>query len=112
MQLHPDVDIHTRCTSVDPAEEAQAKGLADALDIIFHPRTEPKGEVAKRPGILDDPVWWLELAMERVEEGYDPFDDQAGYLSVLRKLRDDAWDCQMGRIDAMYEDYQAEAGER
>lgn len=82
-------------------------------EVLYTPIEE---QVKRQPGILDDPVWWLELALERVEQGYDPFDDQAGYLSVLRKLRDDAWDCQTGRIDAIYKDYQAdyqaEAGER
>lgn len=105
--VHPDMDTHVTCRTIDSAALEEAK---ESMRRIKRELDIPE-EVAKRPGILDDPVWWLELAMERLEEGYDPFDDQAGYLSVLRKLRDDAWDCQTGRIDAMYEDYQREVGE-
>lgn len=66
MHLHPDMGTYTRCKSVDPAEEAQAKGLADALDIIFSPREELTPSRDERH--FDDVLYWLEKARDAVSE--------------------------------------------
>lgn len=105
--VHPDMDTHTTCRTIDPAP------LQEAKESMARVKTE-LGIIKNKPDEMGDAVDWLEYAIDTIKY-YDPdqFDDKNWIVERLQRVRDEAWDAIVdGRLEAMHRDATDELTDR